>query len=224
MNYDLLAAFDHPGVDPAAQQQAANLLSQQSQIQPPSLAGGAGLAEGRQEYISPQAPYVNPVNYAEAGGYPSNNQIAMDAFAAAQALQQQGRTTGFEASGVGGYLPGMNEPQAQAVLRRFGNRNLEQYAPGVGALIRTPYGFANPSGSPYAPVNMAGNVIPEETFSQRWQAWADEQMAREAYRRMSNQIARNRMINDLQVRNYRNFNPNAQLDQSQVDNRQRWRR
>jgi len=125
MNYDLLAAFDHPGVDPAAQQQAANLLSQQSQIQPPSLAGGAGLAEGRQEYISPQAPYVNPVNYAEAGGYPSNNQIAMDAFAAAQALQQQGRTTGFEASGVGGYLPGMNEPQAQAVLRRFGNRPIQ---------------------------------------------------------------------------------------------------
>lgn len=216
MNYDLLAAFDHQGVDPIAQAQAASLLSQQSQIRPPTFEGGAGIAQGRQEYISPQAPYVNPVNYAEQGGYRSNNQIAQDAFAAAQELQQQGRTTGFEVSGVGGNQPEVQEPQAQAIYRRFGNSGVADYARGVGAAIRTPFGFANPSGSPYAPVNMAGNVIPESVFQSRWQQWADEQMARENYRRMS------RMVPFLAQ--YTGFNPTQQLDPSQVGDARRWRR
>jgi hypothetical protein len=91
MNEDLLAAFDHQGVDPIAQAQAAALLSQQSQIRPPTLQGGAGIAQGRQEYFSPQAPYVNPVTYAEQQQGPSNNQIAQDAFAAARAMQMSGQ-------------------------------------------------------------------------------------------------------------------------------------
>jgi hypothetical protein len=60
----LLAAFDHPGVDPAAQQQAANLLSQQSyqpqSISPPSLPG-AGLSEPRPQTVTQGAPYYDPI-------------------------------------------------------------------------------------------------------------------------------------------------------------------
>jgi hypothetical protein len=60
----LLAAFDHPGVDPAAQQQAANLLSQQSyqpqSITPPSLPG-AGLSEPRPQTVTQGAPYYDPI-------------------------------------------------------------------------------------------------------------------------------------------------------------------
>ena len=94
MDYDLLSQFDHTNADPIAQAQAAALLSQQSQIQPPSFQGGAGIAQGRPETITYDfntqtvAPYVNPTNYVAAGG---NNQIAQDAFAAARALQDQGR-------------------------------------------------------------------------------------------------------------------------------------
>jgi hypothetical protein len=60
----LLAAFDHPGVDPAAQQQAANLLSQQpyqpQSISPPSLPG-AGLSEPRPQTVTQGAPYYDPI-------------------------------------------------------------------------------------------------------------------------------------------------------------------
>jgi len=60
----LLAAFDVPGVDPAAQQQAANLLSQQpnyqNSITPPSLPG-AGLSEPRPQTVTQGAPYYDPI-------------------------------------------------------------------------------------------------------------------------------------------------------------------
>jgi hypothetical protein len=218
MDYDLLAAFDHPGVDPIAQAQAANLLSQQAQIRPPTLTGGAGIAEGRQEYISPQAPYVNPVNYAEQGGYPSNNQIAMDAFAAAQAAQQSQRTMGFEGSGMGGSLPETREPQRQVeryrairggpVPMRFEDGSQTRY-PGVGAQVRYPEGMT-------AYTNMAGNIIPPETFQSRWQDWQREYQAREAYRRASRMAAF--------TAPYSGFNPNAQLDPSQVGDARQFRR
>jgi len=61
----LLAAFDVPGVDPAAQQQAANLLSQQSyqpqSISPPSFSGGGGLAGSRPQTVTAGAPYYDPI-------------------------------------------------------------------------------------------------------------------------------------------------------------------
>ena len=73
----LLAAFDVPDVDPAAQQQAANLLSQQAyqpqSISPPSFTGGGGLAESRPQTVTQGAPYYDPIAIHQ-GAAPVNYQ------------------------------------------------------------------------------------------------------------------------------------------------------
>jgi len=75
----LLAAFDVPGVDPAAQQQAANLLSQQAyqpqSISPPSFSGGGGLAESRPQTVTQGAPYYDPIAIHQ-GAAPVNYQYS----------------------------------------------------------------------------------------------------------------------------------------------------
>ena len=225
MDYDLLSQFDHAGVDPIAQAQAAALLSQQSQIRPPSLPG-AGIAEGREEYISPQAPYANPVNYAQQQQGPSNNQIAMDAFAAAQELQRQGRTVGFEASGVGGNLPPTEEPQRTVYNRNVGYGRFQpayfedgsrMLYPGVGAEVRRgEFGFANPNGSNLMPTNMAGNYVDPHEFERRRNEQSIANAARAFWRY-------NTGLPPLEG-TFNRFNPNAQLDNSQVQDSRRWRR
>lgn len=226
MDYDLLAAFDHPGVDPLAQQQAAQLLSPQSQIQPPTFTGGAGMAEGRPQTNVGGGYYAaDPLtSYQQASG-PSNTDIAMAAWEAARQQQMQNATPTE--------IPFMEVP-VQNPQRTVYNRNIElgrfaptsfedgsqAYYPGVGAETRSRYGYgwANPNGDQYAPrpTNMAGNYVDPFEFEQRRRTQIAENRARARWREVTNMAPF--------IHPYEGFREDAQLSPWQVVDTRRWRR